>query len=455
MSDVVCDSAPRLVLSVLTRLTALWLCSALVTACGDDDALTGDPVALRTAMVELGAATPVLPTTLSADDPKLRLGQALFFDKLLSGNRDISCATCHHPVHASADALPLSIGVGGQGLGPTRRQPPERPFIPRHAPEVFNRDAAEWVTMFWDRRVRQEAGQLTTPAGAALPPGLTHVLAVQAMFPVTSHAEMRGAPGDNEIADAPDLPAVWQALMARLVAVPEYVTLFAAAFPQVPTGELSFAHAAEAIAAFEGTAFRAVDTPYDRFLAGDDGALTPEARRGAALFFGAGQCVRCHMGPLLSDQQVHVIGGPQLGPGKEGAAPDDLGGFGVSQQESERWAFRTPPLRNVELTAPYMHAGAYRDLQAVVQHHFDPAAALSAYDVGQLPVPFQSHLLRDPAREAALEVVLDSDLPTGMTPSDSELTDLVAFLQALTDPASHDLTAWLPASVPSGLPVVD
>ncbi|MCA9955659.1 MAG: hypothetical protein KC434_13110, partial [Anaerolineales bacterium] len=108
----------------------------------------------------------------SPDAAKVALGQMLFFDKILSGNRDISCATCHHPTQGSGDGLTVSIGTGGVGLGPARQIGYGRSFIPRNAPEVFNRGAAEWVTMFWDNRVSLQDGVFHTPAGEQLPAGL-------------------------------------------------------------------------------------------------------------------------------------------------------------------------------------------------------------------------------------------------------------------------------------------
>jgi len=169
---------------------------------------------------------------------KVALGRALMFDKLLSGNRDISCATCHHSTLATADARSLSIGTGGVGLGSSRRLGAGRPFIPRNATEIFNRGAREWTTMFWDMRVSGFGASFRTPAGRALPFGLDSLLAAQAMFPVTSRDEMRGRPGDRDVFGAPnelaafaddDFTAIWEALMARILAIPAYVDMFARA----------------------------------------------------------------------------------------------------------------------------------------------------------------------------------------------------------------------------------
>ena len=158
---------------------------------------------LRALFADYGAA-PLDPGP--AGDPALvALGEALFCDKELSGNRDIACATCHHPSLSTGDGLPVSIGTGGHGLGTERIIGVGRSLIPRNAPEVYNRGSAEWRTMFWDGRALTDGGGYTeTPAGDQLPAGLDSLLAAQALFPVTSGDEMRGAPGDHDAFGQPN-----------------------------------------------------------------------------------------------------------------------------------------------------------------------------------------------------------------------------------------------------------
>src|SRR3989442_7732028 len=166
------------------------------------------------------------------------LGQALVFDKVLSGNRDIACATCHNPVTSAGDGLSLAIGTGGSGLGPSRTLGPGRQFIPRNAPTLLNTGLGT-PYLFWDGRVANlgflggGGGAFQTPAGSQLPSGLPTLLAAQAMFPVMDRGQMRGMPSDhdrfgtpNELAQFAD-PAfvgLWQGVMQRLLAIPEYVT---------------------------------------------------------------------------------------------------------------------------------------------------------------------------------------------------------------------------------------
>lgn len=425
------------------------VCALLASGCGD---AFFDDSALRDGF-ELHGVEPI-----SVDEQPaalVELGEALFFDKELSGNRDIACASCHHPALASGDSLSLPIGTGGVGLGPDRILAFDRDLVPRNSPEIFNRGSEHWDTMFWDGRVMKTSTGFVSPAGESLPDSLSSVLAVQALFPPTSRDEMRGAVGDigsdgrvNElalIADG-DLIGIWDGIMDRVLDIPGYVEMFDAAFPAVAVEDLGFQHAAEAIAAYEAEAFDLGASPFDRYLAGDDEALTLSEKRGAEVFIGTG-CVMCHSGPLLTDQGYHAIGVPQVGPGKAPDAPDDLGRFLVTAEDSDMFAFRTPPLRNVALTGPWMHDGAYLDLGTVIRHHLDPTETCKAYERGEL-----GGLPAAVPVDVALES-LDPALGALEPLSDEQIGDLVAFLEALTDPAAADLDHLVPDTVPSGLPV--
>jgi cytochrome c peroxidase len=385
------------------------------------------------------------------------------FDKELSGNRDVSCATCHDPAAHTSDAQSLSIGTGGVGAGASRGLGTAPQFIARNAQDLFNRGYPEFTAMFWDGRVSRTAGgELATPAGAALPAGLAGPLAAQAMLPVFTRLEMRGHLGDldrfgtpNELAAYvdDDFAGVWAALMRRLLAIDGYVALFRAAYPAVPPAELGFQHAANAIAAFEAEAFASTGSPFDDYLRGSDQALPLPAKRGAILFFGSAGCAQCHRGPHLTDQQYHNIGVPQLGPGFAPHEPEDFGRGEVTGVAAERHLFRTPPLRNVELTGPYMHDGAYTTLASAVRHYRNAAGALTGYDGSGLRPELRETYLEDPAWLDAILGTLDPRVGTPIALSDADVDDLVAFLRALTDPAAAGLGAVVPASVPSGLPV--
>lgn len=442
----------------MNRYPHVLVLLALVTACGGSDAPSNPDATLRG---ELRGALP--PTPQPAQDPALvDLGQALFFDKILSGNRDISCATCHPPGVALGDGLSLSIGTGGTGAGPARTLGSGRQFEPRNAPTLLNvgflAELGAFGALFWDGRITGIGSQVFTPAGAAMPPEVTNVLVAQAMFPVANRVEMRGEPGDldvfgqaNELAafGDTDFRGIWSAVMQRLLAIPEYAAKFNAAFPGIATSALGFQHAAIAIAAFERQSFSRINSPFDRYLSGDDTALTSQQKRGGVMFFGPGRCANCHSGSTLGGRTLAFNNGaPQLGPGVGASAPLDSG--------AGAFLFRPPPLRNVELTAPYMHDGAYATLEAVVRHYNDVVFAQQNFDVSQLSPMFRALHHGDAVTIAAVSATLSGDLPgAGTLADDGAVEDLVAFLKSLTDPAARDLSSLVPASVPSGLPIAD
>lgn len=398
--------------------------------------------------------------TPDPNDDEVQLGQALFFDRILSGNHDVACATCHHPLLATGDGLALPVGAGTPTVGELgffREKGADREFVPRNAPEVFNRGSIHWRSQFWDSRIEEISGVLITPAGADLPEGMSTVLAAQAMFPVTSRDEMRGSVADaakgNELASIADddLPAIWQALMMRLLSTAGYPELFAAAYPDVAESDLGFQHAAEAIAAFEAEAYGYDDSPFDNYLRGDLAALTDPQKRGAILFYGQAGCVDCHAGTLLTDQQHYNLAIPQVGPGKDPLTGLDFGRFGVTGDGQDLFRFRTPPLRNVSETGPWMHNGAFSDLEDAVFHHLDAAKSLRKYKPSKQLL--QPELVATVVEDETISetLVAELDLPASKL-SGRELKDLISFLESLTVPNLHErLLLTIPESVPSGL----
>ena len=403
------------------------------------------------------------------DPAKVALGGQLFFDKILSGNLNIACATCHHSLTDTGDGLSLPVGEGGRGLGVTRDTGVGADAIhervPRNAPPVFNLGAREFTTLFHDGRVQVDPTQpsgFRSPAGDALPPGLDNVLAVQAMFPVTSGTEMAGQPGENPIADAAasgDLAGVWAQLAERLQNVDGYVEQFVAVFDDVGAAEdISYVHVANAIAAFEAVRWRADDSPFDRFLRGEQGALSPQARRGMRVFYSPrkGNCARCHSGTFQTNHGFAAIAMPQIGPGKGDGfrGRDDFGRERVTLNAADRYRFRIPTLRNVALTAPYGHAGAFNTLEAMVRHHLNTIRSLQSYDPGQAVLPSREDLdaldliiMNDDVAVAGIAAA--NELPP-VELTERELRNLVEFLHALTDPSSIDLRSDVPQSLPSG-----
>jgi cytochrome c peroxidase len=432
----------------------------LAAACDETPPTTSFPESLDAQLrrnIGQWGVVPIGPMT--PQDPALvALGRALMFDKILSGNRDVSCATCHEPALHTTDGLPLAIGTGGTGTGTARTLGPGRSFVPRNAPSLLN-SAIGLFYVFWDGRLSRFGPQ---PPEVSLPPDLTNVIAAQAMMPILNRREMRGDPGDvdvfgspNELAQFADSQAaqIWRAVMQRLLAIPEYVTLFNAAYPGVPQSSLTFGHAANAIAAFQMASLMKTDSPFDHYLRHEDNALSAEEKRGGILFFAQARCVSCHNGPFLGGQSFSNSGVPQLGPGVGQGAPLDLGRGALPNNEGYRFAFRVPPLRNVELTAPYFHNGSFPTLESVVAHYNDVPKSLRNFDPATLPAAVRSSYHGDPATIDDILTTLDFNLRTPLQLTEAEQRQLVGFLKSLTDPAARDLSSLVPASVPSGLPV--
>ena len=410
------------------------------------------------------AGVEVLPPPVQEPTELVELGRLLFFDKVLSGNKNISCATCHHLAYHSTDLLSLGIGTGGVRNGPARKLADGR-FLPRNTADLYNKGLPSFAALFHDGRVELVEGVLRTPAGDGLPSGLhSSVLAAQAMFPVAGRDEMRGRQGDttrfgeiNELAELgdEDFPGIWAALVQRILSYPEYVARFRAVFPGVDSAAIGFHHAALALAAFERAAFTQIDTPFDRYVAGDREALSDSAKRGADLFYGRARCAACHSGALLTDNAFHNIGVPQLGSGVGDAAPLDVGRAGVTGRSEDRFAFRTPSLRNVDLTGPWMHNGAYTFLENAIRHYRDPVQAYRDYDPGQLDVRIAGLIRLDQATQAQVMATLDTSLTRPVLLSDQDVQLIKVFLRALTDRKALIQLHEIPDQVPSGLPVFE
>ena len=437
-------------------------------------------------MKRIALAALLLPASVTAvdfvdggspDPLKVELGKMLFHDKELSGNRNISCATCHHALTDTGDGLSLPVGEGGAGLGVTRNTGTKKDAIhervPRNAPPVFMLGSTEVTVLFHDGRVEANPefpSGFKSPAGHNLPEGLENILAVQAMFPVTSGAEMAGQPKENEVANAAAIGpvGVWPLLADRLRAIPAYVNLFTDAFDDINSAaDITYAHAANAIAAFEIDSWRADNSPWDAYQAGNYQALSKTEEDGSKLFFGKAGCSGCHSGDVFSDMQFHAIAMPQIGPGKGDGfdGHEDFGRFRETKEPADMYAFRTPPLRNVALTAPYGHAGAYNTLEDVVRHHLDPVNALREYHNSDACRTKPVMPSRDDLDAIDCKVMDDSqrvqaiaDAAAYYQPvylSDAEVGQIVAFLNALTDKGTIDLRKDVPASVPSGETIVE
>lgn len=360
----------------------------------DDDEEFFNPIESITDFISpLPEYTPV-PDDNEMTPEKISLGKQLFWDPILSGNMDVACATCHHPDKGYADALDLSIGVGGIGLGEQRIGDV---IAKRNAHTVVN-TAFNGITvngdvdssnapMFWDNRAMS--------------------LEEQSLLPLLSKEEMRG----EDISEG----ELYNVIINRLIDIPEYRQAFESAFG---TDQITTDRIAKAIASFERTLI-ASDSPFDRYMRGNEAAMTQQQINGMNAFVNVG-CAECHSGPMFSDFQLHTLGVPD----NPMLTETDAG--------TGDYAFRTPTLRNLSFTAPYMHNGIQTSLVEVMNFYED----ISEGDDDNINTNISVNDIDPLARQ------LDMD--------DDIMDEIIAFMEALNDP-NFDTT--IPASVPSGLSV--
>jgi cytochrome c peroxidase len=329
---------------VLPLTLSLFSVSAVVFGDSPPAVIPKDtwPARLSLSEVPLGLGERQTPEENPLTEARVQLGRRLFFDPILSADQTIACASCHAPDHGFASAG-LPRGIRGKAL--TRR-----------APTLLNR--AFGTAFFWD--------------------GREDSLEKQALRPIADPDEMGSS--------VPDV-------LKRLEGAADYKALFQMAFPEGVTA----ANLGRAIACFERVLLRG-GSAVDRFRRnGEHAALTPAERHGLWLYESKGRCWRCHSGPNFSDERYHNTG---VSWGKD---PPDLGRFAVTRKETDRGKFKTPTLRGVALTAPYMHDASLKTLEEVVEFYNCAGGA---------------NPNRDPLL-APLELTRD------------EISDLVAFLKAL------------------------
>ncbi|MDJ0627317.1 MAG: cytochrome c peroxidase [Rhodobacter sp.] len=404
------------------------------------------------------------------DEAEARLGQLLFYDPILSGNRNISCATCHHPRFGTADGLSLGLGEGGVGLGPDRvadlaNLPEQR--IPRNAPGLWNLGAREFTVLFHDGRIEVDAGRksgIRTPLEDDMTTGFSGVLSAQTMFPVLSQDEMAGHYSENEVSKAVRQGLItgpggaWDLISDRVAAIPDYAERFASVYPEIAAGRgIAFTDISNAIAAFMAFEWRSDDSAFDAWLRGEAVVANGDWEQGIALFYGDAGCSACHAGPFQTDHGFHAMAGVQIGPGKAARFEihaRDVGRMRVTGRAGDAYRFRTPSLRNVALTSPYGHAGAYRSLKEFLRAHTG-AVGPESYDRDQavlpdLPRAEDWRVLDDPDEVAAISAAFEG---RRLALGEADLEALMAFLVMLTGATAVEGRLGVPEAVPSGLPV--
>jgi cytochrome c peroxidase len=387
------------------------------------------------------------------------VGRLLWFDTVTGLNGDNTCAGCHSPTNGFGDSQPVAIGIENNGIvGPGRRGPRNM----RRAPMVSNN--IFFPSLMWNSRFAALSGDpfdntagylFPSPEGSSLSKE-PHLLVAQAFIPPTERTEVTGFDfdGDND--------AIRAEVALRVDAVPEYRKLFGQVFPSVRWGApITFEMFARAIAEFEFSLTFA-NAPVDRFARGEAGALTTSEKRGALLFFGEAGCVSCHRvsgasNEMFSDFRMHVIAVPQLVPLVTNnqfdglAANEDFGREDFTGDAADRYAFRTPSLRNVVVEAAYMHNGAFTSLRAAIRHHLDVAASLRSYDPVAQDLP--ADLIGPIGPVTPLLDALDPLLKPPVALSPAEFDDLVAFVaHGLLDSRAlpRSLSNLAPKELPSG-----
>jgi len=398
------------------------------------------------------------------DNQLADLGRLAFHDSFLGLNNDNSCSGCHAAAVGFGDTQSIAIGIDNNNIvGPDRAGPRNQ----RRAPMVLNN--VFYPRLMWNSRFASLSGSpFDNSAGFRFPPPegmslsfLPHLLSAQAFIPVTEKVEMAGfgvdVPGTND--------GIRAAVTERLNGNANYRKLFGMNFREVREGApITYEMLGRAISEFEFTLAYA-DAPIDRFARGQKNAMTEEEKRGALLFFGDVNCVRCHAvsgesNEMFSDFQQHVIGIPQIVPAVGNVTFDGAGAnedFGLEQvtgDANDRYAFRTAPLRNIALQPTFFHNGSFTNLEDAIRHHLNVTLSANNYDPTAAGVDAD---LRGPM--GPRDVVLARVDPLLLSPiilSDEEFSSLVAFVRnGLHDKraTSQELRKLIPKRVPSGRPV--
>lgn len=339
------------------------------------------------------------PSNNPQSEEKIQLGRLLFFDPILSGDKDVACATCHHPDNGYAEFRDLSIGVNGKGFGLSRefKTPNKIPFVKRNAHTVLNtaygginpshKYNPEASPMFWDSRVNS--------------------LEEQAIEPIKALEEMRGLNYSEE--------AILKEVVSRLKAIPEYQNRFKSVFND--SAYISIENIGKAIASYERT-LTTNHSRFDKYMRGEANAISLGEKEGFELFKKVG-CVNCHNGPMFSDYKIHTLSVPE---NDKLTKIDD----GFEQQ----FGFRTPTLRNLRFTAPYMHNGTLANLKMVLEFYEDLSFGKS----------------RNP--EVAINKI--DTLAKNLTIKVKDMSAIISFLNTLND---ENFDKTIPEKVPSGLEV--
>ncbi len=448
---------PSYLLRVVSISVALLQCTTALADDKSDRTLDRD---LKNVLVRLGFTGRIEETLQSKlgrpVNPELAdLGRNLFFDKILSLKGDNACAGCHSPSRGFGDTQSIAIGIDNNNIVGKDRSGPRNQ---RRTPMVLN--TAFFPNLMWNSRFSAVSGSsFNNSLGFVFPQpeGLTlsnqpHLLNAQAFIPPTERIEMAGFefPGGNH--------EIRTEVINRLNESAAYHTRFRAAFPELHDNDITYDMLAAALAEFQ-ISLTFANAPIDRFARGDSKAMSKDLKKGALLFFGKARCVNCHSvsgnsNEMFSDFATHVVGVPQISPVFTNAVFDgpaqneDFGLEQVTGNSSDRYRFRSSPLRNVALQPTFFHNGAFTRLEDAIQHHLDVAKSVRNYRPSK-------HVAADLAGPvgpmAPVLARLDKQLQSPTKLTNAEFQQLVAFVRfGLLDERSFFLDSQIPTTLVSG-----
>jgi cytochrome c peroxidase len=405
-------------------------------------------------------------------DKKFILGQALFFDPILSGNRNVSCASCHLLSKGLSDGKQISLPPPTDSLkNSTSKVNIEIDVRKRNTPDLWNRDALPVKSLFLDGRVEvlnSEKKIFRSPLGDSLPKEFQNALEVQSIFPIASESEMSGHFDDvsskqlpvnhaekrNDLvrkkiysSDKAKIQDIHKNILERLLSKRSnptlwqitYRKLFNEAYPNLSINQISIYHVGSALAHFEETAFAANNSRWDQYLDGKLSALSTKEKKGAIVFYGKGFCGSCHSGSLFSDFNFHNVGVISAPIITSSGQFEDLGRYLVTKRNDDMYRFRTPPLRNVTKSAPYFHDGSSLTLREAIVRHVNPLKIADEFREDGGVKMEQRHIQG-----------ISPIITTLQNLDNQEIDSIISFLSAL-ESQSRDPTQIFPNSVPSGL----
>lgn len=374
---------------------------------------------LKNAALENGYKPPKFVNS-AYEDEKADLGKIFFNSEELSFNGNTSCSSCHLDKFSSTDGLPNAVGVGGVGEGPHRMHSMGA-LVPRNTLPLWGRASSDFKTFFWDGKVSLKDEVVISQFGNQAPSQDPLIVALHLPF-----VEIREMVVDDEFVSTKlktetvnSANIIQSELLRRVKADLELAERLASAY-SLKTSELKFIHIIDPIKHFFARKFALKQSKFSQFMT-NNSSLSKDEVAGGIVFYGKGMCSVCHSGPHFSDFKFHTILYPQLGPGKNGFG-SDYGRYNFTLDYRDLNKFRTPPLHNVEKTAPFGHSGSVYDIKDAIIGHYDP---FSLYDFETM-----TDLQRRELFQKIVNVPDTQPVPSSL--SEKEVSMLIEFLKTLS-----------------------